>query len=109
MAGKIERVPTLEPFTVMEKLVTALVARNCSYKEVGKRLSISHQNAKWHADNAAAKIPGDLPTQCKLTFWWRGATLEMLIGGDGMEPESPSESIVKRAAADRESGEAPWY
>ena len=99
-----ERVPLNRDFTTMEKLVVALVARGDNYPTIGTRLHISPKTAKYHAANAARKIPGDLPVITKILFWSRGATIDQLRG-DGWVPKSPSKTIM--AAADGE--EYPIY
>lgn len=61
-------VPTLTP---MQKIVTALVGAGHNYSDCAERLGITRATVKFHAEQAAAKIPGDLPTQMKLVIYHR--------------------------------------
>lgn len=85
----VERVQPLEPFTTEEKLVVMLAVLGHPYAEIAKRLHITTASARYLTAQAAAKIPGDLPKRIKLLFWWRGATLEQLVGFD-LQPEPPA-------------------
>ena len=72
------RVTPAKGFTTMEKLVVALVARGDNYTIISKRLHIAPSTVKFHALNASEKLPGDLPPQMRIVFWFRGATRDQL-------------------------------
>lgn len=80
IAGVIERVATMERLTDMEMLVAILLGLNKSYADVARELQVEVSTIKTHADRAAAKIPGDLPSQARVVVWVRGATLDVLEG-----------------------------
>lgn len=65
-------------FTTMQKLVAILVGRGQSYSEIAGRLSVKRSTIKYHAENAAAKLPGVDAPRMKLTMWWRHATEEQM-------------------------------
>lgn len=68
------------PLSKTQELVAFMLGMGHNYVEIGLALHISSLTAKRHADDAAKKIPGDLPTQMKLAAWARGATLDVLEG-----------------------------
>lgn len=76
----MNRVPLRASLTPTQEVVTMLVGTGHNYAEIAEVLSISAFTAKRHAEDAAAKIPGDLPTQMKLAVWARGGTLDVLDG-----------------------------
>ena len=80
MSPRISRIPPLSPLTRAQRLVALMVGMSSKYSEVAETLGISCFTVKRHAEDAAAKIPGDLPTQTKLIMWVRGASLEKLNG-----------------------------
>lgn len=107
--AKVDRAPLSAPFTVMEKLCVALVARSLKFPEIALRLNVTTETVKWHVDNASKKIPGDMPRCCKIIFWARGATLEQLMGSN-WEPLSPSEQLMRKAEIEEEAmEEVPIY
>ena len=73
-----ERLAPRARFTTMQKLVAILVGRGQSYDEIASRLSVKRSTIKYHAENAAAKLPGVDPPRMKLTLWWRHATEEQM-------------------------------
>jgi DNA-binding CsgD family transcriptional regulator len=77
---EIPRVLPLSPLTRAQRLVALMIGMGSNYSEVADLLAISVFTAKRHAEDAAAKIPGNLPTQTKLVMWVRGASLEALDG-----------------------------
>ncbi|MDH3291559.1 MAG: hypothetical protein OEO20_11510 [Gemmatimonadota bacterium] len=72
------RVAPNEPFTIMEQLVAILVGRGHEYPEIATRLDVKKSTIKFHAENAAAKLPGTDAPRMKLQIWWRGAGREIL-------------------------------
>jgi hypothetical protein len=75
-----------------------MVGMGCSYCEIAETLSISVFTAKRHAEDAAAKIPGDLPTQIKLIMWVRGVPLDALDGSSLRQTIAcGDESLVDRS------------
>ncbi len=74
------RVEPRIPWTMMQKLVAILVGKGHRYEEIADRLSIKPTTVKYHAEEAARRLPGDLPPKWCLVFWWRGATIEQLEG-----------------------------
>jgi len=110
MGTQTARADLHKPFTTMEKLVVAMIARGCNYKEAGKRLHIAQQTAKFHAQNAAGKIPGNLPCITKILFWSRGADLDQLTG-KGWVPQTPSMAEAQRTKVAAQLGheEYPLY
>lgn len=77
---EVVRVPTIGRLSDMQYVVTSLVGINLNYRQIAAELSIEPSTAKYHAEEAAKKIPGDLPTQAKLAAWVRGASLDVLEG-----------------------------
>jgi hypothetical protein len=57
-----------------------MVGMGLNYAEIASRLEISVFTAKRHAEDAAAKVPGNLPAQMKLIMWVRGVSLDALEG-----------------------------
>lgn len=76
----VERVRPKYGLTGQEMLITGLIAEGRNYSAIADLLSITRDTVKWHAKNAAAKIPGDLPAQMKLAVWYRGAPIFVLTG-----------------------------
>lgn len=58
-------------WTPMQKIVGDLVGEGHNYYDCSERLGITRATVKFHAEAAAAKIPGDLPTQFKLVLYRR--------------------------------------
>ena len=90
-----------------------MVGMGCSYCEIAETLSISVFTAKRHAEDAAAKIPGDLATQIKLIMWVRGVPLDALDGsslrntiecGEESLVEDSDSAMVTSAMSARKSG-----
>ncbi len=65
-------------FTTMQKLVAIMVGRGHSYDDIAGRLSVKRSTIKYHAENAAAKLPGVDAPRMKLIMWWRHATEEQM-------------------------------
>ena len=86
----LTRLKLTRKFTTMENLVSAMVIRGETYKQIGRRLSIKRSTVNFHAKNAANKVPGDdiLKPRTKLQFWARGARLDQLTG-EGWMPSPP--------------------
>ena len=76
----MKRVQPRKPWSMMQKLVAILVGRGHRYNEIATRLSIAPTTVKYYAEEAARRLPGDLPPKWRLVFWWRGATEEQLEG-----------------------------
>lgn len=74
----MRRVPLIAPLTPQEKIVVALTGRLQNYNAIAEELQIGRLTVKDHAENAAKKIPGDLPAQVKLAMWYAGAPIEVL-------------------------------
>lgn len=62
----------------MESLVASMIGYGHNYSDIAERLRIARETAAHHAKRAAKKIPGDLPQQMKIVFWFRGAPIELL-------------------------------
>lgn len=75
-----ERAPLHRPFTPVEALVVRLIAHEWNYVQIATELGITRRTVRFHAQNAAAKIPGTLPQQMQCAMWYRGATADVLMG-----------------------------
>lgn len=62
----------------MEKVIAVFVGREFEYWEIAERCEIKRSTVKFHADNAAAKLPGHDPPMMTLKLWWRGASQELM-------------------------------
>lgn len=104
------RVQPAVPFTTMEKLVVALIVKGERYVDCARRLHIARDTVRFHATNAANKLPGDLPVLTKLLFWSRGATKEQMTG-EGYIIEGPSRTEMERTKVGQDLGlpEYPLY
>lgn len=76
----IERVPTRAKLTAMQFACCVLAGLNRTYQEMADELLIASSTARYHIEEAARKIPGDLPALAKCGIWARGATREVLEG-----------------------------
>ncbi len=64
--------PLVRPFTRKQSAVVQLITHHHTYEAIGRALNMSPATAKAHAEDAAAKIPGTLPTKAKICVWARG-------------------------------------
>ncbi len=71
--------PLARPFTCKQTAVVQLIAKHFTYEAIGRALNMSPATVKAHAEDAAAKIPGTLPTKAKICVWARGSTPEVLL------------------------------
>lgn len=76
----VERVPTIGKLSDMQFAVTLLAGHGMNYREMAEVLKVEPSTAKYHAEEAAKKIPGDLGTLTKLAMWARGAPMSVLDG-----------------------------
>ena len=77
----IERVTPSPPLSPVQYACVALLARGHNARDIGERLGgISWRTVKFHLHQAAKRIPGDLPAQMRIVFWYRGASREQLDG-----------------------------
>ena len=85
--GKVLRAPLFRAFTRAEQAVVAALGRGAEYSEIAEWLSVKPRTVKFHAEGAAAKIPGNLPAKTRIIMWVRGATIDMLEGRGYGDPE----------------------
>lgn len=77
----MERAPTLKPLSPMQTVVTMLAALGLSHEEIRAELKLgSLRTVRYHLNEAAARIPGDLPAEARVVAWARGATIDVLEG-----------------------------
>lgn len=77
----MERAPTLKPLSPMQHVVTMLAALGLSHEEIRVELKLnSLRTVRYHLNEAAARIPGDLPAEARVVAWARGATIDVLEG-----------------------------
>ena len=76
-----ERVALSRPLTPAEEHAVELLAQGLTYRQVAETMGCSYHTARNHIANAAAKIPGDLPTQLRVVAWFRGGKVWMLPPG----------------------------
>ena len=67
-----ERTALSLPLTPAEEHAVGLLAQHLTYREIAEVMGCSPRTARNHIANAAAKIPGDLPTQYRVVNWYRG-------------------------------------
>ena len=67
-----ERTELSQPLTPAEEHAVALLSQGLTYRQIAEALGCSHRTARNHIENAAAKIPGDLPLQHRAVNWYRG-------------------------------------
>lgn len=72
------RARLFHPLTDREEHVVELLAQELTTREIADRLGISRRTVEAHLDNAAGKVPGNLPRAMRVVCWWRGATLKVL-------------------------------
>ncbi len=75
-------------FTFTESFVVERMSDGEDYATIAKNLVMKPATVRFHAANAARKIPGNLKAQTKILFWCRGATLDQLMGESWM-PSPP--------------------
>lgn len=96
----VERVPTLAQLTEMQFIVAVLLGCNKDYNEIAAELKIERSTVKYHAEEAAKKVVGDLPCAVKLAVWARGASRDVLEGRslrfEVMTTAEPGRSRMKR-------------
>jgi len=97
-----ERAPLLEPLTPMERAVVELLADGnggvgMNYPEIGLHLGTKADAPRFHARNAARKVPSTLPAAERLRAWWRKAGWHIL---------RPTEDQVAALLATRERATA---
>ena len=78
-------------FTLTESFVVERMSDGEDYATIAKSLVMKPATVRFHAANAARKIPGNLKAQTKILFWCRGATEDQLTGEGWMGPPDWSE------------------
>lgn len=77
----MERAPTTKPLSPMQTVVGTLAALGLSHEEIRKELHLgSLRTVRYHLNEAAKRIPGDLPAEQRVVAWMRGASLDVLEG-----------------------------
>jgi hypothetical protein len=69
----IERVRTVRPPTKRQLEVAELISAGASVEDVAEVLGLLRAGVRWHVEQLAALIPGDLPPRLKVIAWYRGA------------------------------------
>lgn len=72
------RVDLSQPFTPAEENAVAHLAAGLTYRQIAESMNISYRTARNHIQNAAKKIPGDLPVQLRVVAWYRGGDVWIL-------------------------------
>lgn len=93
---KIEWVPLFKPLTRAQQAVVAGLARGASYEDLAHWLGVKPRTIRFHAEEAATKIPGNLPPQIRCMMWARGATVDMLEGRAYGSPEELLAAMKRR-------------
>lgn len=95
--AKLLRVPLFAPLTLAQQAVVAGLARGASYEDLAHWLGVKKRTIRFHAEEAATKIPGNLPPQFRCMMWARGATIDMLEGRAYGSPEQLLADMKKTA------------
>lgn len=74
------RAPLRSPLTATQEYACLLVGLRLSYAEIGRELGVAPTTARTHVEQAAAKMPGDLPAYWRVLLWVRGADEAALTG-----------------------------
>jgi DNA-binding NarL/FixJ family response regulator len=74
------RVATRKPLSPMQEIVCILLGVGLDFPEIAEALRTTSEAARFHAKQAARKIPGDLNTAERCRAWARGATMDVLDG-----------------------------
>lgn len=78
----IERIPTYAPVSDMQFVVALMysAAPPMHMNAIARELGVEHCTIKYHIQQLARKIPGDLPPAERVRAWIRGATEGVLYG-----------------------------
>jgi ATP/maltotriose-dependent transcriptional regulator MalT len=76
----MDRVPTTKPLSPMQTVVASLLGLGLSHEEVREELHVSLRTVRYHLNEAAKRIPGDLPAESRVVAWVRGASIDVLEG-----------------------------
>jgi DNA-binding CsgD family transcriptional regulator len=76
----VERVPLEAELSASQLICAKLVGLGLNYTAIAEHLHIARSTAIFHVNEAAKKIPGDLPPQTKVGVWARGGSLDVLLG-----------------------------
>ncbi len=73
-----ERIAIDSPLTARQEHVAEMLSDGLSLREIADVLGVQEITVRWHLNQAAAKVPGDLPRRVRLVLWWRGASQDLL-------------------------------
>ena len=79
----VERARCIPPLTARQTRIAELLSDGYTPGEIARGLCIAEITVRYHIEQAARRIAGDLPPRSRVVMWWRGATREMLLGPPG--------------------------
>ncbi len=68
----VKRAKLSRPLTPAEEHAVGLLAQGLTYRQIAETMRCSRRTARNHIENAAAKIPGDLPLRHRVKNWCLG-------------------------------------
>lgn len=74
----IRRVATARPLSNTQRAVAALLSLGHTAAGIGERLGCKPSTVRWHIEQAADRIPGNLEAKHRLIVWYRGGGLDVL-------------------------------
>jgi hypothetical protein len=101
LRGVVIRVPTLLPMSRQQLAVAALLSEGWRPNAVAEMMGIGHQTVNYHANEAADRVPGDLPRSGRLIAWYRGAPLSVLSRPGALDPPDLPDHLQRRGAIRR--------
>ncbi|MGH7634417.1 MAG: hypothetical protein ACRENC_11855 [Gemmatimonadaceae bacterium] len=68
----------VRPLSPAQMTAAKILADGWSYRQAAQLMGVTYGTFVGHVNDAAFRIPGDLPPRLRVIAWWRGATAAVL-------------------------------
>ena len=76
--AQLERLSPLVPLTRHQLAVAAVLSEGYGISTTARLLGVERSTVAYHIQQAADRLPGNLPPTARLVCWYRGATAAVL-------------------------------
>lgn len=101
LEGIVVRVPCLAPLSRQQLATAALLSEGWQLETIAEMMGIDYTTVSYHANEGAARIPGDLPRRSRLMAWYRGAPLSVLRRPGAMDSGEVPPALTRAGALKR--------
>lgn len=86
----VVRARCVPKLTERQMAVAKLLAAEKTFAQIAADLGMTVRAVQFHVSRAASRIPGTGLPKLRLAYWYRGASLQLLMGSP---PERPGASV----------------